>query len=278
MARILIIEDNPTNLELMSYLLTAFGHTTFAAYDGEAGLAAAQRERPDLIICDVQLPKLDGHEVARRLKRSPELGPIPLIAVTALAMVGDRDRIMAAGFDGYLAKPIAPPHFVGQVEAFLPPEQRSVGRPPLASTAMAPPPKAERATILVVDNSRVNIDLARGMLEPFGYKVVAASSTEEGLSVARKAIPDLILSDLHMPGEDGFAFIRAVKADARLRAIPFIFISSTVWRDKDRLIGLDLGATRFLLRPVEPRELLVEVEACLRGAATSNTQARYGEQ
>jgi two-component system cell cycle response regulator len=277
MARILIIEDNPTNLELMSYLLTAFGHTTMVAYDGDVGLATAQRERPDMIICDVQMPKIDGNEGARQLKRSPALHDIPLVAVTALAMVGDSDRIMAAGFDGYVAKPIAPALFVSQVEAFLPADQRSAGRVPVAPTANAPRPKTERATILVVDNSRVNIDLARGTLEPFGYRVVAAHTVQEGLALARRAAPDLILSDLHMPGEDGYAFIRAIKADAQLLAIPFVFISSTIWKDQDRLVGLDLGAARFIVRPIEPRRLLAEVEACLRDAGKGKDLAGHGE-
>src|SRR5262245_54688307 len=103
-ARILIIEDNPTNLDLMTYLLTAFGHTALTAADGEEGLEAVRREVPDLIICDVQLPQMDGYEVARWLKSHPQFRAIPLVAVTALAMVGDRDKMLAAGFDGYIAK------------------------------------------------------------------------------------------------------------------------------------------------------------------------------
>ena len=118
-ARILIIEDNPTNLDLMTYLLQAFGHAPLTAWDGEEGLEAACREAPDLIICDVQLPKVDGYEIARWLKSHPHLCTLPLVAVTALAMVGDRDKVLAAGFDGYIAKPISPDTFVGEVEEFL---------------------------------------------------------------------------------------------------------------------------------------------------------------
>jgi two-component system cell cycle response regulator len=124
-ARILIIEDNPTSLELMTYLLNAYGHTRFTARDGAEGLAVARREKPDLIVCDIQLPGMDGHEVAREIKASAELRDIPLVAVTAFAMVGDRDRIMAGGFDGYISKPIDPETFVTQVEAFLRGDQRS---------------------------------------------------------------------------------------------------------------------------------------------------------
>src|SRR4051812_2960715 len=102
--RILVIEDNPTNLELMTYLLKAFGHTTIVAGDGEEGIDTALRSRPELILCDLALPKLDGFGVMHRLKREPSLSGVPLIAVTAFAMVGDRDKALAAGFDGYITK------------------------------------------------------------------------------------------------------------------------------------------------------------------------------
>src|SRR6185436_9119857 len=98
MARILVIEDNPASLSLMTYLLKAFGHTFFPASDGEEGIAVARRERPDLILCDIQLPKLDGHEVCRQLKTDPATSEIPIVAVTAYAMVGDREKLLAEGF------------------------------------------------------------------------------------------------------------------------------------------------------------------------------------
>src|ERR1700739_1047012 len=103
MARILLVEDNAANLELMVYLLHAYGHTTVTAGDGAQGLQMIGQAMPELIVCDIQLPKLDGYEVLRRLKADPGSRSIPIIAVTALAMVGDRDRVLEAGFDGYLA-------------------------------------------------------------------------------------------------------------------------------------------------------------------------------
>jgi two-component system cell cycle response regulator len=118
-------------------------------------------------------------------------------------------------------------------------------------------------TLLVVDNSPVNIELLRSIFEPFGYQILAAQNIQDGLNLARTARPDLILSDLHMPGGNGFDFIRQVKADRELSSIPFLFISSTVWRDKDRIDGLSLGAEKFIIRPIEPQLLLREVEACL---------------
>jgi two-component system cell cycle response regulator len=117
--RILVIEDNPANMELARYVLEAFGYTVSAAVDGESGLELARAEPPDLVICDLQLPGIDGIEVAKRLKAQPALSRVPLIAVTAYAMVGDRERVLAAGFDGYISKPLDPQTFVPQIAAFL---------------------------------------------------------------------------------------------------------------------------------------------------------------
>lgn len=115
---ILIVEDNPPSLELMSYLLSSFGHTVVTASDGSEGLAAARNERPQLIVCDVHLPRMDGCELVQALKADADLCSIPVLAVTALAMVGDRDRLLSAGFDGYIPKPIEPESFVGTLQQF----------------------------------------------------------------------------------------------------------------------------------------------------------------
>jgi two-component system, cell cycle response regulator len=262
--RTLVIEDNPANLELMTYLLGAFGHTVLTAEAGRQGLEAARREHPDLIICDVHLPDIDGHEVARWLKSDPQLRATPLVAVTALAMVGDRDRVLAAGFDGYVAKPINPETFVRQMEVFLRPGHHH-STPPVPAAATAPLPQGASGghTILVVDNLPLNLDLARSILEPSGFKVITAEGVAAGLALARETACDLILSDVCMYGGTGYDFIRAVKADPRLRAISFVFITSTMLDEKDRAKGLALGAARFLLRPIDPEEFLAEIKACL---------------
>lgn len=118
-ARVLVIEDDPISLRLMSYLLRSAGCLTLTAADGEAGLRVASAERPDLVLCDIQLPKVDGFGVVAAITTDPQLRSIPVVAVTALAMVGDRERIMRAGFSGYVSKPIEPMRFIEQIEAFL---------------------------------------------------------------------------------------------------------------------------------------------------------------
>jgi CheY-like chemotaxis protein len=117
--KVLVIDDNAENLELMLYLLHAFGFETRSARDGLEGLAAIEREIPDLVICDVHMPRLDGFGVIERLKSDPALQSVRVLAVTALAMVGDAERVLKAGFDGYVSKPIDPETFVGTLERYL---------------------------------------------------------------------------------------------------------------------------------------------------------------
>jgi two-component system, cell cycle response regulator DivK len=119
-ARILTVEDTEQDLELMTYLLHASGHTVIAAMTGERGLELARLERPDLIVLDVQLPDIDRYQVLAQLRADRLLVVAPVVAVTAYAMVGDRDNALAAGFDAYLPKPIDPVSFGRDIDAQLP--------------------------------------------------------------------------------------------------------------------------------------------------------------
>ena len=127
-ARILVAEDNPQNQELMVYLLRAFGHQPLAADNGEICLALLARERVDLLLVDLQMPVLDGYGVLEAVRSNPAWQALTVVAVTALAMLGDRDQALRAGFDGYISKPIEPEHFIAQVDAFLAPALRSASR------------------------------------------------------------------------------------------------------------------------------------------------------
>ena len=265
-AHILIIEDNPENLDLMTYLLTAFGYTVLKATDGEQGLFRAKQERLDLILCDLQMPKLDGFKVIQKIRDEPQLATLPVLAVTAYAMRDDCEKVMSAGFDGYIEKPIVPEDFVSQVETFLNADLRSGAVLPVSNTQQRksePGGRAVRATILAVDDRQVNLNLVRSILEPFGYKVIAVDTVKEGLRTARREPPDLILSDLHLPDEDGYQFLDAVRKDADLREIPFVLTSSSVPDRRHLAEGLARGATKVLFRPLEPEVLLREIETCL---------------
>lgn len=120
-AKILYIEDNDQNFYLVNYILTAKGHEVLRARDGREGIETAARIKPCLILLDIQLPVMDGYAVAREIRTNAELKKVPIIALTSHAMVGDREKTLEAGCDGYIEKPINPDSFAKQVEKFLPP-------------------------------------------------------------------------------------------------------------------------------------------------------------
>ena len=119
MATILVVEDNAANMTLAVYLLESVGHTVLSATDAEAGLALARAQHPDLILMDIQLPGMDGLEATAQLKGDEATRAIPVIALTALAMKGDEERIRAAGCDGYIAKPMRYKEFLATVASQL---------------------------------------------------------------------------------------------------------------------------------------------------------------
>lgn len=119
MAKILIVEDNPANMTLATFLLKSAGHTVISATSAETGVALARDEQPDLVLMDIQLPGMDGLEATGLLKGDAATRAIPVIALTALAMKGDEERIRAAGCDGYIAKPLAYKDFLATISAQL---------------------------------------------------------------------------------------------------------------------------------------------------------------
>ena len=121
MATILVVEDNPANMTLAVFLLESAGHTVVSATDAVAGLALARQRQPDLILMDIQLPGMDGLEATLLLKSADATRAIPVVALTALAMKGDEERIRAAGCDGYIAKPIRYKEFLETVATQLHP-------------------------------------------------------------------------------------------------------------------------------------------------------------
>ncbi len=125
---ILLIEDNPQNRYLVKFLLETRGHEILQAETGPQGLEMAAANHPDLILLDIQLPGMDGHAVAHALKSDPQLQSIPIVAVTSYAMVGDREKCLAAGAEGYIEKPIDPESFGAEVERFLPVAQGDVAQ------------------------------------------------------------------------------------------------------------------------------------------------------
>ncbi|MDQ1238048.1 MAG: two-component system, cell cycle response regulator DivK [Thermodesulfobacteriota bacterium] len=119
MKKILVVEDNLTNMYLICYIIEQMGHQPIKALTGEEGVEMAFRDRPDLILMDIQLPGIDGLEAIQRIRASNREFPIPIIAITSYAMTGDRERLLAAGCNGYLEKPINSETIIDELNVYL---------------------------------------------------------------------------------------------------------------------------------------------------------------
>ena len=115
----LIIEDNEQNMYMLSFLLEKNNYEVFQAFNGLDGIKTAIENSPDVILLDIQLPEMDGYQIARELRKRSDLNHIPIVAVTSHAMVGDRERAMASGATGYIEKPIDPDNFIQKMESYF---------------------------------------------------------------------------------------------------------------------------------------------------------------
>jgi two-component system, cell cycle response regulator DivK len=118
--RILVVEDQADNMQILRDLLTSEGYQIIEAQDGEEGVRAASAERPDLILMDIQLPRLDGYEATRRIKADPALRAIPIIVVTSYSLSGDEAKARAAGCDDFVPKPYSRRHLMAKIREYLP--------------------------------------------------------------------------------------------------------------------------------------------------------------
>lgn len=252
--RVLAVDDNRTNLDLLLYLLRAHGYEVTGCTSAPDALRELEEHEFNVALVDMLMPEMDGFEFAKRVRAHERLKTLPLIAITALAMVGDRERILGAGFDGYIPKPIDPERFVPQILQFVGVALRRTAK--RDQTAAGP-------LVLVVDDIEVNRQVLRGALAPFGYRIAEASDGNAAYEQIVDEKPALILCDVHMPSGDGFGLVENVKSNEKLRDIPFIFISSTAWHTRDKRRALELGADKFILRPIDPQKLLDEVRAAI---------------
>lgn len=268
--RVLLIEDNIPNRDLARYLLEASGYACDEAHDGESALQIAQTSRPDLVICDLQLPGIDGFEVLRGLRAQPAMAGVPVVAVTAYAMVGDRERILAAGFDGYIGKPIDPQRFVVEIASYIRPG--TAGTP---ARSGAPPRSGKH--ILVVDDRLANRELLASVLGYFGHTVAMAEDGATALAELRTTMPDLVVTDLLMPNMDGEELCRQLRADPATSAVPVIIHTASYRARQGRQIADRVGVKWVLPKPCEPADIIAMVSEAL-GMETPWAQVPMAEQ
>jgi CheY-like chemotaxis protein len=276
-ARILVVEDSPDIRVLIQMLLETAGHEVLTASDGQAGVEAAKRERPDLVLMDLSLPVLSGWEATRAIKESPETASIPVVAVTAHAMHGDRERAIAAGCDGFIAKPIDEETFESLVGSYLrAPVLEETSLPeaePSATSSRSGP--AEPGRILVVDDHAEVAEIIRHDLESDAHTVVVARTLDEASTLAREGEQfDLAIVDVMLGPDSGYD----LTAELVSRSGEYLPVLLVTAGEIDREKGFAAGADDFVAKPLDPVELVARARSLIRVGRAIRSQGRAARE
>jgi two-component system cell cycle response regulator len=237
----------------MTYLLRAHGHDVSTAADGEEAMQAMGAMVPDLVLMDLHMPNVDGFEAVRRMRAEPRLARVPVVAVTAYAMVGDRDRILASGFDGYLPKPLAPETFAHDVADFIGTPARHPEPAPLA---------AARSTLILVGPSAEARATLAVRLAAFGCLVRESSGAIEAADAASATGAHAVVV---VPGDGtDFTLIALSGSSATLRALPFALRGES----DEGSAAVPIGRAWFVGAGSDTATLRTEIEAALKARTT----------
>jgi two-component system, cell cycle sensor histidine kinase and response regulator CckA len=250
----LVVEDNPITRRMMRFALEAEGFRVVEAGDGQTALAAAAQAAPDLVLQDYVLPDMDGIQLIESLRLLPGMAETPVLVVTGLVSQIDALRRQALENTTFLPKPIEPSRLLDVVRAVLSGRSGTQG--------------AGRR-LLVVDDEPLNLKLAAFRLQDAGFEVDTAGSGEEALEKAGRYVPDAILSDVLMPGMDGFVLCRAIRDDPRLGQIPVVLLSASYVDPADQRLAFDMGANALLLRTSDLEPAIKALGEVFRNQKTS---------
>ncbi|MHB8772704.1 MAG: response regulator [Syntrophales bacterium] len=242
---ILIVDDSAIVRKALTRQLEQFGARVTQAEDGQQGVEAARAEHFDLVIADVEMPRLDGFGLCERLKDIPGTRDIPVIMLSSLDTDRDIDRGFKAGAAAYVTKSQAQTQLIETIERVL--EKFAFHHNRL---------------VLVVDDSRTVRRLVTQALEEAGFRVITAENGRQALKRIAEQRPDLIISDVNMPEMNGIDFCKTLRADAALAVIPFVIMSTNSDRSMMRRL-LALGAAGYLVKPFNFEQIVITVERLL---------------
>ena len=270
--KILIIEDNSISRKMVRVALEAEQYAVIEAADGKTSLALMTEHKPDLVLQDLLLPDVNGFDLVKQLRALPGGASIPIVAFTGLITKADEMRVASAPFTDYLFKPMEPALLVNTIRTHL----------AAARTVAEKPGKGRR--VLVVDDEPVQLRLSATYLTNLGFKVATATDGNDGLAKARVNRPDAILSDVLMPGMDGFQLCMAVHQDPTLCGIPTVLLSNSYDNEVDIRFARDMGAYALVPRSPQFQEaidvLLKSLDATptLLNGSTQSLQATHEER
>lgn len=241
---ILVVDDNPITRKLVRVTLQSEGFTVLEAEDGQSAIAQMATCCADLILQDLLLPDMDGFELVQLLRALPHGADIPILAFTGFLSQTDQARSLEFGFTDYLFKPLEPSRLLDALRTYL--------RPLSAAEELA----GHGQRVLVIDDDASQLKLLAIHLEQLGFQVLPAHDGLQALDEARRLLPDAIISDVLMPGLDGFRLCEALKQDALLQRIPVVLTSSAFTEAEDLRLARSVGAQALVLRTPDCRQVL----------------------
>ncbi len=268
--RVLVAEDNPVNQKVSRHILEKLGYQADVVADGKAALTALEKNNYDLILMDIQMPELDGLETTRIIREreanhahrseaeipiSDRDSPLPIIAMTAHALEGDREKFLEAGMDGYISKPVKPVHIENAI----------------AKLFAGAKPEPGNGRVLVVDDEERICSFCRRELEEAGYLVREARDGRAALEINRKTAADLVLLDLAMDGMDGSETLRELRKE--WPDLPVIII--TAYGDSELMLrALEYSPFMVLNKPFTREQLLSVVKDTINANQRSDRPLR----
>lgn len=252
---VLLVDDSDLIHRHTRPILQAEGYRVVEAWDGEQALALCAEQRFDLILTDVEMPKLDGWELCRRIKGDPKTAHTPVVICSSLGEASDLEKGFDLGADEYLVKPVVPEELIGRLQALL-------------ATKML----SQRERLLVVDDSAAIRHLVSDCLKRQGFQVTTAVDGQDGLEKALASKPELILTDYDMPRMTGFELVVALRKNAETRDIPLVMLTARDTK-RDQAQMRAAGLSSYLVKPFGTDKCIALVERVL----AEKRLARYKE-
>lgn len=231
MKKVLLVEDTQSLREEVSQVLRLEKLYVMESAYGETAVELARLEVPDLIICDILLPDIDGYQVLKRIRENPLTEKIPFVFISALISPENLSKGAEMGSNDYLIKPF-------RIEDLLETIKANIGT----------------KVLLIEDTKEIREEVA-AMLQFENYLVFEAENSSQAFEIISSDKPDIIICDIILPGEDGFEILKKVRENPLTEGLPFIFLSALAFQDS-LVKGAEMGATEYLIKPFQPEELL----------------------
>lgn len=267
---ILVIDDDVTIRKLITHHLKLNNYNTFEAKNAEEAFQILGKAHIDLVLSDVTMDEMDGFEFCEKVRSNAKHRFLPFVFVTAKNTLEDKFKAIESGGDDIITKPFDIKELILKVQALL--KRTEIYRTYGLKKSIQSTFTERKTKILFVDDDTTITKLFKYNLESAGFECTAVNTVDEALKSAKNFHPDIIISDIMMPGTDGYQFRKKILEDEELKSIPFIFLTAKA-TDEDILEGYDLGITDYVVKTAGPKIVIAKVSAIIKSLKGERNKA-----